>query len=41
MRKEMWMKQFSTQFFLVAPSSVAVQNEGHSPITLHIPRRIL
>jgi len=34
-------KQGSTQFFPIAPSPGAVQNEGYSPITLQIPRRTL
>jgi hypothetical protein len=34
-------KLISTQFFPIAPSSGAVQNEGYSSITLHIPRRTL
>jgi len=33
------MKQLSTQFFLVAPSSAAVQNEGHSTVILAIQER--
>jgi hypothetical protein len=36
-----FVKQISTQFFPIAPSSGAVQNEGYSPITLQIPRRTL
>jgi len=36
-----FVKQISTQFFPIAPSSGAVQNEGYSPITLHTPRRTL
>lgn len=35
------MKQLSTQFFLVAPSSVAVQNEGHSTVILPIQERTI
>jgi hypothetical protein len=35
------MKQLSTRFFLVAPSSVAVQNEGHSTVILPIQERTL
>jgi len=35
------VKQLSTPFFLVAPSSGAVQNEGHSTIILPIQERIL
>jgi len=35
------MKQLSTRFFLVAPSSVAVQNEGHSTVILPIKERTL
>ena len=34
-------KQLSTQFFLVAPSSGAVQNEGHSRVTLPIQERTI
>lgn len=35
------MKQLPTQFFLVAPSSVAVQNEGHSTVILPIQERTI
>ncbi len=35
------MKQPSTQFFLVAPSSAAVQNEGHSTVILPIQERTI
>jgi hypothetical protein len=35
------MKQLSTQFFLVAPSSAAVQNEGHSTVILPIQERTI
>jgi hypothetical protein len=35
------VKQLSTQFFLVAPTFGAVQNQNYSPVTLDIPRRIL
>ena len=35
------MKQLSAQFFLVAPSSVAVQNEGHSTVILPIQERTI
>ncbi len=35
------VKQLSTPFFLVAPSSGAVQNEGHSTIILPMQERIL
>jgi hypothetical protein len=41
MRKVMSMKQLLAQFFPIASSFGAVQNEGYSPITLHIPRRTL
>jgi hypothetical protein len=33
------MKQLSAQFFLVAPVSAAVQNEGHSTVILPIQER--
>jgi hypothetical protein len=33
------MKHLSAQFFLVAPASVAVQNEGHSTVILPIQER--
>src|SRR5258708_6590962 len=35
------VKPISIQFFLVAPSSVAVQNEGHSTVILPIKERTL
>jgi len=35
------MKQLSTQFFHVAPSSAAVQNEGHSTVILPIQERTI
>lgn len=35
------MKQPSTQFFLVARSSVGVQNEGHSTVILPVQERII
>src|SRR5713226_2637510 len=35
------MKQLSAQIFLVAPSSVAVQNEGHSTVILPIQERTI
>ena len=35
------IKQLSTQFFLVAPSSVAVQNEDHSTVILPIQERTI
>jgi hypothetical protein len=35
------IKQLSTQFFLVAPSSAAVQNEGHSKVILPIQERTI
>lgn len=35
------MKQLSTKFFLVAPTSGAVQNEGHSAVILPIQERSL
>jgi hypothetical protein len=35
------MKQLPTQFFLVAPSSVAVQHEGHSTVILPIQERTI
>ncbi len=35
------MKQLFTKFFLVAPSSVAVQNEGHSTVILPIQERTI
>jgi|GraSoiStandDraft_39_1057311.scaffolds.fasta_scaffold05021_4 hypothetical protein len=33
------IKQPSTQFFLIAPSSAAEQNEGHSTVILPIQER--
>jgi hypothetical protein len=33
------VKHLSTQFFLVAPASAAVQNEGHSTVILPIQER--
>lgn len=36
-----FVKQNSTQFFLIAPSSGAMQNEGRSTVTLHILGRTL
>lgn len=35
------VKQLSAQFFLVAPSSAAVQNEGHSTVILPIQERTI
>jgi hypothetical protein len=36
-----FVKQISSQFFLVAPSSAAVQNEGHSTVILPIQERTI
>jgi hypothetical protein len=36
-----FVKQISTQFFPIAPSSGAVQNEGHSTVILPIQERTL
>jgi hypothetical protein len=36
-----FVKQISTQFFLIAPSSGAVQNEDHSTVSFHILERTL
>lgn len=35
------MRQPSTDFFFVAPTSWAVQNEGHSTVILPIQERII
>jgi len=34
-----FVKPFSTQYFLVAPTVGAVQNEDHSTVALPIPER--